>query len=187
MKIVLASQSPRRRELMEQMGLCFTVAISTKPEQVEDGLSPAELCQSLARQKAEDVFLNHPDACVIGADTIVVLNDGMVLGKPKDEQDAKRMLSLLEGKTHTVYTGLSICVNGRNTTAYDSTAVTFSRMNEEEIRWYVSTGEPMDKAGAYGIQGLGCRFIERIDGNYFTVMGLPVQVLYQKLKELQVL
>ncbi len=187
MNVVLASQSPRRRELLALLGLPFTVAVSTKPEEAQKGLAPAALAETLAEHKARDVAERFPNACVIGADTIVVLADGTVLGKPRDEADAARMLALLQGRTHRVYTGLALYTGGRAITAHESTAVTFAPMDADEIRWYVSTGEPMDKAGAYGIQGVGSRFIKGIEGDYFTVMGLPVRLLYEKLKELNLL
>ena len=187
MKIVLASASPRRKELLGQLGWDFTVQVSQVEENITK-IHPGEIVEELSALKAQDVFQRiSGDVLVIGADTVVA-NQGAVLGKPKDAQDAFRTLKMLQGGTHQVYTGVTLCVrqNGTETvkTFYESTQVTFYTMTQEEISWYVATGEPSDKAGAYGIQGLGGRFIKGICGDYNNVVGLPVSRLYQEYKEM---
>lgn len=182
MKIVLASQSPRRRELLGQMGLEFTVQVSQLDEAQFSGLPPAELVTTLAREKAALVAADvGPSALVIAADTVVVL-DGAVLGKPVSPQEAEDMLWSLSGREHQVYTGVCVEHDGRVLTEYEVTHVTFRSLTREEIRAYVSTGEPMDKAGAYGIQGYGGLLVEGIRGDYFAVVGLPVGRLAQILR-----
>ncbi len=182
MKIILASQSPRRRELLGQMGLKFTVKVSQLDEAQFTGLPPAELVTTLAREKgalvADEV---EPEAIVIAADTVVVL-DGAVLGKPSSPQAAADMLSALSGREHQVYTGISVRQDGRVITEFEVTQVTFRALTNAEIQAYVATGEPMDKAGAYGIQGYGSLLVEGIRGDYFTVVGLPVGRLAQILR-----
>ncbi|MEL7602097.1 MAG: Maf family protein, partial [Bacillota bacterium] len=123
----------------------------------------------------------HSEACVVGADTIVYI-DGDIMGKPSDDADAARILNRLQGRTHTVYTGVAVLTPGRTDVRHDATRVTFAPMSEEEIAWYVGTGEPRDKAGAYGIQGPGGMFVERVEGNYFTVIGMPLPLLYRMLQ-----
>ena len=172
--IILASQSPRRRELLTQIGLEFEVH-PAGGEEIITSTDPVEVVKSLSTQKAaavkEELEPQLPENwLVIGADTIVVY-DGKILGKPKDEADAIRMLRMLQGQTHSVYTGVTLLEEGKQTTF------------AEEIAWYVSTKEPMDKAGAYGIQGLCARFVEKIQGDYNNVVGLPVGRIYQKLKK----
>lgn len=185
-KIILASQSPRRRELLTQIGLEFVVRPSTV-EEIITCTDPVEVVKELSLQKAEDVAeqvkKEQPEceSLVIGADTIVVY-EGKMLGKPKDREDAVRMLTMLQGKTHSVYTGVSLLLPGKTMTFAEETKVTMYPMTEEEIFWYVDTKEPMDKAGAYGIQGLCARFIEKIQGDYNNVVGLPVARIYQELK-----
>ena len=186
MEIVLASESPRRRELLALMGLTFTVDPSHEEELPPRHETVAENVMALAAQKACAVLPRHPGACVIGADTVVDL-DGMVLGKPHTPENAKAYLSRLQGRTHTVYTGLAVLTPRSTRTAYETTRVTFAPLSEREIDWYVSTGEPLDKAGAYGIQGPACAFVSRIDGDYFNVIGLPVRLLYTLLREENIL
>lgn len=184
-KLILASASPRRSELMKQAGFDFSVIVSDTTEKFEDGLSPDSLVESLAKQKAMAVADKiEKDALIIGADTLVVLGDA-VLGKPKDEYDAKRMIGLLQGNTHFVYTGLCVIEKktGRSILHAEKTAVRFSDMTEKEIDAYVSSGESLDKAGAYGIQGSCAIHIDRIEGCYFNVMGLPLNALYKILKQ----
>ena len=182
MEIILASQSPRRREMLTLMGLTFQVVVSDVQEVSPPGATPEVLVGHLALQKAQAVAASYPAHCVIGADTIVYI-DGKVIGKPKDEADAFRILSLLQGRTHTVYTGVAVLSPKGVDVRHSETKVTFAAMTEEEIRWYIATGEPMDKAGAYGIQGPGGMFVERVEGNYFTVIGLPLPLLYRMLKQ----
>ena len=181
MALILASQSPRRKVLMGFITTEFTVDVSTEEEKAEEGLAPAELVTSLALQKAKAVAARHPGDVVIGCDTVVAVGD-RILGKPKSEDDAADMLRLLSGKQHQVYTGVALVQDDREETFVSSTGVTFYPLEEELIQWYVSTGEPADKAGAYGIQGNGSVLVEGLEGDYFTVMGLPVARLYRELK-----
>lgn len=174
MDIILASGSPRRRELLTQMGLSFRVLVSDADETADKALPPAEQVSLISRRKAEAVAAEAgPDALVIAADTIVAL-DGEVMGKPHSREEAVQMLARLQGKTHQVYTGLTLQEGSRTETCVECTAVTFRPMTAAEIQAYVATGEPMDKAGAYGIQGFGGMFVEGIQGDYFNVMGLPI-------------
>ena len=180
---VLASQSPRRRQLLGQVGFTFRVEPSPFEETTPDEGNPADIVQTLAFQKAEPVSLRYPDALTLGADTIVV-HEGVVLGKPKDEGEARAMLRRLSGQSHTVFTGLALLhpASERRVVACEATRVTFDALSDEEIRAYVASGAPMDKAGAYGIQGdLGALFVARIEGDFYTVMGLPLHRLYRLL------
>ena len=181
MSIILASQSPRRRELLAQMGVPqFEVVPALGEEIASPGLSPAQLVEELSRQKAAEIAAGNPDALIIAADTVVAV-DGTVLGKPHDRDDAVRMLQTLSGREHTVYSGLTVCWQGRSVTQHEATAVRFRPLSETDIDHYVSTGEPMDKAGSYGIQGYGCTLVEGISGDYYNVVGLPVCRLSQIL------
>ena len=175
MKIILASQSPRRKELLERMGIQDFETISPNvDESAFHGLPPEELVRRLSAEKAAAVAGRAgEDAIVIAADTVVAL-EGAVLGKPADELDAFKMLSALSGVRHQVYTGVTVCRGGEKQTAHEVTDVTFRELSEEEIEHYIATGEPMDKAGAYGIQGYGALLIQGISGDYYNVMGLPV-------------
>ena len=183
MKLILASASPRRRELLGYFGLPFTVIPATGPEVPPDEADAGRTAWFLSQQKARQVAEAHPEALVIGADTVVGV-DGMVLGKPRDEADAKRMLRLLSGREHQVYTGVSLvrygvypAVPSYNDTCMETTRVFFREMTDAEIDAYVATGEPMDKAGAYGYQGRAGIFVERIEGDFFNVVGLPLCLL----------
>jgi septum formation protein len=204
--IILASASPRRQELLRNAGIAFTVQPADIDETPLAGESPRECAERLAREKALAVCQSHPRQCVLGADTIVVVND-IILGKPRDASDAERMLRLLSGRRHAVITG--VCVVGpatlepaalesarlesaagrqlpvasKITTACETTRVTFCEMSDNEICDYVATGEPMDKAGAYAIQGIASRWIPRIEGDYSNVVGLPVALVYRILRE----
>ena len=181
MELILASQSPRRHEIMRYLGLPFSAEVCTEPERVAPGLSSQETVMQLALQKASFALRLHPDACVIGADTIVDL-DGEIIGKPHSEEDAIHTLSRMQGRSHVVYTGLAVLKHDYRDVRCVTTKVRFRPMTEREIRWYVSTGEPMDKAGSYGAQGYGSMFVESIEGNYFNVVGLPAPDLYEMLK-----
>lgn len=183
MEIILASQSPRRKEIMEGAGFSVRVVPSDVEENADKSLKPEDLVQSLAAQKARAVAAGHPDAVVLGADTLVVL-DGALLGKPKDEADAYGMLKSLSGRAHEVYTGFCLVKAGKVLCGVDCTKVFFKPLSDSEIEAYIKSGEPMDKAGAYGIQGLGMRFIPRIEGDYYNVMGLPIVKVCEALKEL---
>lgn len=189
--IYLASASPRRREILAMLGLSFSVEVSEADETIETTV-PEEIVSELASRKAMAVAKLHrsEDCLVIGSDTIV-WKDGKALGKPVDDEEAKRMLQGLEGAAHTVYTGVCLarCRDGeiKETRFVDAADVEFAPMNNEEIDWYISTGESRDKAGAYAIQGLGGRFVKAIHGDFYTVMGLPMCSLYEKLCEIGVL
>lgn len=176
--VILASGSPRRRELLTMLGLDFEVVPSKAEELAPEGLSPEDTVMFLARTKGEDVAGSVScGKTVIAADTIVYL-EGRIIGKPKDAEEAKEMLRMLSGKTHEVYTG--VFVNGQ--CEYERTSVTFRELTDDEIDGYIATGEPLDKAGAYGAQGLGSVFVSRIEGDFFNVMGLPVCRLSNMLK-----
>ncbi len=173
MRIILASGSPRRRELLSSLGLSFEVYKPDVDESHSEDESPAGLCARLSRLKARAGSERFPDAVVIAADTIVLI-DGQVLGKPRDRDDAVRMLNMLQGREHEVLTGLSVCMNERVITHVEHTMVKFRALSESEITAYVMTGECDDKAGAYAVQGKGSLLIEGITGDYFNVVGLPV-------------
>lgn len=183
MKIVLASQSPRRQDLLGQMGLEFTTRSPQIDEDAFQGRDARDLVQTLSREKARWVAAQLPgDPIVIGADTVVV-RDGTILGKPKDPAEAQAMLASLSGRTHQVYTGVTVCQGDKVVTQAEETQVTFRPLIQQEIACYVATGEPMDKAGAYGIQGLGGLLVAGIQGDYHNVVGLPVCRLGQILRD----
>jgi len=184
-RIVLASGSPRRRDLVKMMGLKFELAVPEIHEDLVPRAKPSSLVVELALAKALSLIGKFPNAAILGADTVVVL-DGRILGKPRDRSDARAMLRTLSGRTHTVYTGLALVdvPTGLRETCCEKSLVTMKRINNEEIDRYLATGEPMDKAGSYGIQGFGAVFIKHIDGCFFNVMGLPVGRLYDMLKDL---
>ena len=181
MKVLLASASPRRRQLLAQI-----TEFEVEPSSFEEravGLSARETALAFARGKALDVFLKHPDCLVLGADTVVCLN-GEIFGKPKDAEDAKRMLRLLSGKTHSVFTGVCLMREGAAAGGADETKVSFLQLNDEAIEAYVASGLPFGKAGAYGIQDGG--LVEKIEGSYSNVVGLPVELtkeLFRKVSE----
>ena len=175
MAVILASQSPRRRELLERMGISDFLIRPAQGEEIFDpSLTPAQLVEVLSRQKAEEISAGAgPEDIVIAADTVVSV-DGRVLGKPGDEAEAAEMLAALSGREHTVYTGVTVCRGDQILTQHEATAVRFRPLTDQEIDAYIATGEPMDKAGSYGIQGRGALLVEGISGDYFNVVGLPV-------------
>lgn len=174
MSIILASQSPRRKELLTQMGLTFDILPAQGEEDADTSLPPAEYVKQLALQKAAEVAAKcNPEDLVIGADTIVVL-DGKILGKPKNAAHAFKMLSNLSTRRHTVYTGLALIQGEKQMLGVEATQVRFCNLTEQEILSYISTGEPMDKAGAYGIQGRGALLVDSIQGDFYNVVGLPI-------------
>jgi len=185
--LILASASPRRRELLTQCGLSFTVQPADIDESILAGESPEQYVTRLAREKAQAVFAqisgkeSGSQQVVLGADTTVTL-DAHILGKPVDAHDAARMLRLLSGRTHQVITGIALVSAGGVLSAAETTTVQFSPMTDAEIATYIATGEPMDKAGAYAIQGLAARWIPRIEGCYPNVVGLPIARLFSLLK-----
>ncbi len=179
--VILASQSPRRRQLLALVGIDHEVRPSDIDERYLPGESPAAHAERLAREKAARV--REPDAVVIAADTIVVA-DGDVLGKPIDERDAARMLRRLSGRSHVVMTAVAVAWAGRLVSGVEEVGVTIHDLSDAEIAAYIATREPMDKAGAYGIQGYGATIVARVDGDYFAVMGLPLQRLARQLRQL---
>jgi septum formation protein len=181
--IVLASSSPRRAQLLAMLDLRFDVEPADIDERYAPGEEPAAHAERLAREKATAVASRRSDALVIGSDTVVVL-DGDVLGKPGDDDDALRMLLRLQGREHTVATGIAIAYAGQIRSDVERVRVRFRAFDTERARAYVATGEPMDKAGAYGIQGYGAALVERIEGDYFAVMGLPVARMIRLLEGL---
>lgn len=182
MSLILASASPRRRELLSLITTDFTVVPAQGEETADTSLTPHLLVQELARQKAAEVAASHPYDAIIGADTLVFLG-AEIMGKPADRSDAKRMLTLLSGNIHTVITAVSIAQNGVVTKVFaEETKVEFFHLTDEEITAYIATGEPMDKAGAYGIQDKGALLVKGIAGDYYNVMGLPVGRLYRELR-----
>ncbi len=173
-RIILASNSPRRKELLGQMGIQeFKVSAPNVDESVAEGLSPARIVEELSQRKARAAKKAGPKDIVIAADTVVAL-DGLVLGKPRSGEDAFAMLSALSGREHHVYTGVTVLQGERAVTEHEETAVRFRALSPDEIRGYIATGEPMDKAGAYGIQGRGALLVSGIQGDYSNVVGLPV-------------
>lgn len=186
-KIILASASPRRRELLEQIGVKFQVCPAKGEEKITK-TEPGEAVEELSQEKCREVFQNtEGDITVIGADTVVVL-DGKILGKPGDQAEAAEMLAALRGRTHQVFTGVTVMSRDggsvQTCTFHEAVQVSFYPMSDREIQEYVLGGEPMDKAGAYGIQGMGAVFIREIQGDYNTVVGLPVARLYQEMKNM---
>ena len=179
--LVLASQSPRRSEILRQAGIPFAVRVADVDESVLPGENPRAYVERLAETKARAVPA-APEETVLGADTTVVI-DGEILAKPADAADAHRMLSLLSGRRHEVLTGICLRRGAEAISESAATAVVFAELSEREIAEYVASGEPMDKAGAYAIQGLASKFVERIEGDYFNVMGLPVALVYRKLRQ----
>jgi len=185
MRLLLASASPRRRELLRNAGLDFDVQASHILEEMKRGERPEEFARRAAREKAMHVAASSPQGrWVLGADTVVVV-DGETLGKPSDSADAARMLRLLSGRTHQVHTGVCLVCAPDEVKAleHETTLVTFRELDEEEIRGYVESGEPLDKAGAYAVQGLASKFVTRISGCYSNVVGLPVALVYETLKK----
>jgi septum formation protein len=180
--LVLASASPRRRELLQSAGIAFEVHPADIPEKMLSGETAKDCAERLAREKALAVASQRPHDCVLGADTVVAI-DGQILGKPANAADAARILRLLSGRNHQVITGVCLVVRGKSSVASETTLVTMSEITEKEIADYISSGEPMDKAGAYAIQGLASRWIPRIEGDYSNVVGLPVARVFQMLRE----
>ena len=179
---ILASQSPRRRELLSMLGLDFQIVTADIDETMNPSLSIEDAVADVCRRKAEAVAVSHPDKLIVSADTIVVV-DEMILGKPHDAEDAKAMLRRLSGRTHTVMTAFCLLQKGVAETHVEKTHVRFKALSEEEISAYVATGAPLDKAGAYGIQGQAALFVEALDGDYFNVVGLPLCALGKALRK----
>ena len=193
--LILASASPRRRELLRNAGISFDVESTDIPEIPEPGEAPKAFVERLARAKARVIAQHHPEDFVLGADTTVVVGSE-ILNKPSDAAEASRMLRIISGRTHQVITGVCVITPAdrtpvrtenleprREIVRSEVTSVSFEPLRDEEIDFYVNTGEPMDKAGAYGIQGMASRWISRIEGDYFNVVGLPVALIYRMLRE----
>ena len=179
--LILASASPRRAELLRNAGIPFMVDAAHVPEQPLAGELPVDYARRLARDKALAVFARHQSEAVVAADTVVVVDEHL-LEKPADANDAARMLRLLAGRSHQVITGVCVVAPGFERTEAEITQVAFSELSDEEIAEYVRSGEPMDKAGAYGIQGIASRWVTRVEGCYFNVVGLPVARVYRLLR-----
>jgi septum formation protein len=183
--IILASQSPRRQELLKRIVKNFRVIPSDADETLPEGITPINAVELLAQKKAEAVAKKNPQSIVIGSDTIVVYNNE-ILGKPKDKEDCLRMINALSGNTHQVYTGVAIITPDETKVFYEETDVVFDKMDKEEIEWYANLKEPYDKAGGYGIQGMASLFIAGIKGDYSNVMGLPVNKIYKYIKKMKI-
>lgn len=183
--IILASQSPRRKDLLAQLGVRFAVYPAHIPEELQGGEAPEHFVERLAVEKAAHIAAAHPDAVVIGADTIVVLPDATptILGKPTDAADAIKMLQVLQDREHLVYTGFAVLTHDRavDIARVVQTKVHFKPLSDELIAAYVQTGEPMDKAGSYGVQGIGGAFVKRVEGSFTNVVGLPLAELHDEL------
>ncbi len=187
MKFILASKSPRRREILETLGLDFSIVTSDADESYEKGTAPSDVVMALSAKKAaavrahlEEMGEDISDTVIIAADTVVSAS-GEILGKPRDRADSERMLTMLSGSEHSVLSGITVIYGGASASAYEETFVRFSPMSEREIKWYAESGEPDDKAGAYAIQGYASMWVEGIDGCYFNVVGLPVACLRKLL------
>lgn len=184
-RVILASKSPRRKEILENLGLKFDI-VTADADESSDIRKPGELVMTLAERKGlavkEKLGAGADESIIIACDTLVYCN-GEFLGKPKDREDAERMIRMLSGGSHEVISGIYVSYNGENTTAFASTKVIFDKMTDGEIEAYLNTDEPYDKAGAYAIQGLASEHIKGIEGDYFNVVGLPVNILCRTLKE----
>ncbi|MBN8250566.1 Maf-like protein [Priestia flexa] len=181
-ELILASGSPRRKELLQQLHIPFSVHVSNVDEKVNHNYSPSEVVMDLALQKASDVATLYPNHIVLGSDTVVVYKDS-ILGKPASEAEAVKTLEMLSGKKHQVLTGVALVEGEQVQTFYEKTDVEFWPLTVDEITQYVRTGEPMDKAGSYGIQGLGAVFVKSIQGDYFSVVGLPLSRTIRELRK----
>lgn len=184
MTIILASQSPRRKELLQRILPEFKIVPAEIDEKVSESDTPVEYVQKMAREKAQQVAKNHPNDLVIGCDTIVTL-DNKILGKPASREDGFNMLTELSGKTHAVYTSIVLLKNNQELATTVPAKVEFYELSDQEINSYLETDEYIDKAGAYGIQGQGALFVKQIEGDYYSIMGLPIGTLYRMLQEFQ--
>ena len=182
MRLVLASDSPRRRELLIAAGFAVDVVMPVIDESIHGRERPDELVERLARSKAQSIAHTHVDDVIVAGDTVVVI-DHEILGKPRDRADAARMLRQLSGRSHSVFSGIAVIANAAISSGVEHTTVTIDALADDDIAWYVATDEPLGKAGAYAIQGLGSRFVARIDGSYTNVVGLPIPLLIRLLRE----
>lgn len=181
-RIILASKSPRRKQLMEELKLPFEIVVADIDETIDESNPLTKEIENLSYRKALAVFKENENALVIGSDTIVVINN-KVLGKPKDEKDAHQMLKVLQGNKHQVITGVTLLYKDERESFSVVTDVYFNEMSDLEIDDYIKTKEPMDKAGSYGIQGQGCKFIKKIDGDFYAVMGFPIAEVYKRIQK----
>ena len=181
--LILASQSPRRKQLLQQIQLSFSVQSSTVEETFSPHLKPHEVVMELAQKKAKQISLENPTDYVIGSDTVVTEGEH-ILGKPGSKEEAKEMLTRLSGQTHSVYTGVAILKGETENVFYEKTDVTFWELTSKEIEDYIASEEPFDKAGSYGIQGLGAKFVKELKGDYFSVVGLPISRVYRALQQM---
>ena len=184
-KIILASGSPRRRQLLSSLGVEFEVVDPNVDESYQKGMAPDEITKSMACKKAAAVAKKYKNYAIIAADTIVAI-DGIILEKPKDRQDALNMLNMLSGRWHEVHSGVCIVCKDKSSIFNQVTRVHFSELDNSQIKWYVNTLEPMDKAGAYGIQGYGSMFVDRIEGDFYNVMGFPISKIMKELTKLKI-
>lgn len=184
-RFIVASASPRRKELLENVGFTFDIIPSDADESCEEALTPEELVKELAARKAQSVFESNRDAVVLGCDTVVEYG-GTVLGKPVNREEAKKMISMLSGRVHNVHTGVCLMSEEKTVSFVKTVKVEFYPLTEAEVEAYVSTGECDDKAGAYGIQGLGCVLVKGIEGDYFSVVGLPVAETVRQLRAFRI-
>ena len=182
--LLLASSSPRRSELLSMAGYEFTAVPANVSETFLHGTPPMQIVEQLSTRKAQAVAKLHPEAAVLAADTVVVFK-GRILGKPKDEEMAKAMLKLLSGNVHQVYTGYTVISGKKFVCGHECTSVEFYTLTQQEIDDYLATGEPMDKAGAYGIQGRGSLFVKRINGDFYNIVGLPIAKIHRILAGLR--
>jgi len=183
MEVILASQSPRRIELIRMLHIDAKAIPSHIDEVLDESLSHEEAVMDLAYQKAIDVFKSHKEDLVLGFDTLVILKD-KIMGKPKDEAEAKQFLRELSGQTHKVITGCAMIKKGRSKSFYSSAYVHFYEMSDQDIDEYIATNEPFDKAGAYGIQGYGSKYIESITGDYYAIVGFPISRIHREIKDM---
>lgn len=185
MKVILASKSPRRKEILETMGVDFEIDVAEVDESVSDSLTPVEAVCEISKRKADAVLERHKEGgcIIISADTVVVI-DGRIIGKPKNEEDAFDIIKSLSGRTHEVYSGFTVCSSDKSGTDFEVTQVHFRELCDDEIRRYIATGECMDKAGAYGIQQKGNLFVQYIHGDYYNVVGFPISKICVTIKEL---
>lgn len=184
-KLILASGSPRRSEILNAVGWEFEKHVADIDETEKLGENPADYVQRLAKEKAQAVALNYKTALVLGADTTVVI-DEQIIGKPVDLDDARRMLRMLSGREHQVLTGVALVKGEVTKIGLQTTKVTFNKMNDDEIEYLIKNGEPLDKAGAYAVQAQAALFIEKIEGDYWNVVGLPINLVYRLVKEMEI-
>jgi septum formation protein len=184
LRLILASASVRRAELLRAAGIAFEIVPAEIDERPLAGETPAAYVERLAREKATTIAERRPDAAILAADTTVVI-DGLILGKPSDDDDARGMLARLAGRSHDVLTGVALVRERHMLSAVDTTRVRFAPMSDAEINWYVASGEPRGKAGAYAIQGLASRFVDRIEGSYSNVVGLPIALMWKMYRDLE--